>query len=172
MDIFAHALWTAAATVTLRPKLKQPIRVGWCVAWSVLPDLASFVIPAVVRIGRWLTGSSRTLLPDGTGPRFDWVWQIYNGTHSAVVFALVFGAIWLYLRRLPLEMLGWALHIVIDIFTHRGLFAVKSLWPLSGYRVDGLPWETRWLLAANWVALAAVWLLLFVRMRPGRSVSR
>ena len=165
MDIFAHALWTAAAAVAVRPKLKQPIRVGWCVAWGVLPDLATFLIPAVVRIGRWLTGYSPTLLPDRASPRFDWVWPLYNATHSAVLFTLIFGAICLYLRRPPLEMLGWALHIVIDVFTHRGWFAVKFLWPLSDYHINGLAWETPWFLAANWGALAAVWLLLIVRMR-------
>jgi len=52
MDIFAHALWTAAAAATIRPKLKHPIRVGWCVAWGVFPDLTSFLIPALVRFGR------------------------------------------------------------------------------------------------------------------------
>ena len=125
--------------------------------------LDCFLIPAVVRIGRWLLGYSRTLLPDGTGPRFDWVWQIYNGSHSAVLFALIFGAVWLYLRRPPLEMLGWALHIVVDVFTHRDWFAVKFLWPLSEYHVDGLPWETRWFLVLNWGALATVWLLTILR---------
>lgn len=162
MDIFAHALWTGAAAVAVRPKLPQPIRVrvGWCVAWGVFPDLASFLIPAVVRIGRWLTGESQTLLPDGSGPRFDWVWQVYNGSHSALVFSLVFAAVWLYLRRPPLEMLGWLLHIGIDIFTHRAWFAVKFLWPLSDYHIDGLPWETRWFLAANWTCLAVIFSLI------------
>ena len=169
MDIFAHALWTAAAAVALRPKLKQPLHVGWCVAWGVFPDFASFLIPALVRFGRWVTGASATLLPDGQGPRFDWVWQVYNCTHSAVVFTLVFGALCLFLRLPPLEMLGWALHIVIDVFTHRGWFAVKFLWPLSPCHVDGLPWETPWFLAANWASLAAVWLLMIVRMRLHRS---
>ena len=58
---------------------------------------------------------------------------------------------------------------VIDVFTHRGWFAVKFLWPLSPYHVDGLPWETPWFLAANWASLAAVWLLMIVRMRLHRS---
>lgn len=96
-------------------------------------------------IGRRLAGYSHTLLPDGTGPRFDWVWTFYNGAHSALVFALIFGAIYRYLR-------GW--------------FAIRFLWPLSAYRLDGIPWEKRWLLAANWAALAAIWTLLVALRSP------
>jgi len=54
-------------------------------------------------------------LPDGSGPHFDWVWGLYNGTHSALVFPVCFAAVWLLLRKPPLEMLGWALHILIDV---------------------------------------------------------
>jgi membrane-bound metal-dependent hydrolase YbcI (DUF457 family) len=64
---------------------------------------------------------------------------------------------------LPL-LLGWALHILIDVFTHRGLFAVKFLWP------DGIRWETPWFLAANFTVLAAIYLLLWIyRVRASSS---
>jgi hypothetical protein len=125
--------------------------------WGVLPDLVVFTVPAVVRIWRFLTGASKTLLPDESGPHFDWVWGLYNGTHSALVFAVCFAAVWLLLRKPPLEMLGWALHILIDVSRTRGLFAVKFLWPVSP-DIDGVRWETPWFLAANFTALAAVYL--------------
>jgi hypothetical protein len=73
---------------------------------GVLPDLVVFTVPAVVRIWRFLTGASKTLLPDGSGPRFDWVLGLYNGAHSALVFAVCFAAVWLLLRKPPLGMLG------------------------------------------------------------------
>jgi hypothetical protein len=38
---------------------------------GVLPDLVVFSVPAVVRIWRFLTGASKTLLPDGSGLHFD-----------------------------------------------------------------------------------------------------
>ena len=109
---------------------------GWVALWGVLPDLVVFTVPAVVRIWRFLTGASKTLLPDGSGPHFDWV--LYNGTYSAPVFAVCFAAVWLLLRKPPLEMLGWALHILMDVFAHRGLFAVKFLWLVSPVHIDGI----------------------------------
>ncbi len=136
------------------------MRLPWVAACGILPDVVTFAVPAAVRIWRLATGASKSLLPDGSGPRFDWVWTVYNGTHSAFVFAAAFGAVWLILRRPVWEMLGWALHILIDIFTHNGLFAVQFLWPLSAIHVDGARWEAGWLLAANYTALVTVILLL------------
>jgi hypothetical protein len=43
---------------------------------------------------------------------------------------------------------------VIDVFTHRGMFAVKFLWPVSSVHFDGMRWETPWFLAVNFAALA------------------
>jgi len=163
LDILAHTLWTTAAGVAGRNKLKRPIHLGWLAAWGVLPDLVVFTIPACVRIWRLLTGASKTLLPDGRGPHFEWVWGLYNCTHSALVFALCFGAAWLFFRKPVLEMLGWALHILIDVFTHGGIFAVKFLWPISPVHIDGKRWETTWFLTANYTILALLYLWLWIR---------
>ena len=76
-------------------------------------------------------------------------------------FFVLFGLAWLAARRPVVSMLGWLLHIAIDVFTHRGLFATHFLWPLSSLAWDGTPWENPWLLGANYVTLAAVYLLLF-----------
>ena len=165
MDIIAHGLWTTAAATAARRKLERPVRLGWAAFWGVFPDLVSFSIPAVLRIWWWLTGASKTLLPQANGPHFEWVWGVYNCSHSLLVCAVVFGLVWLFVRRAPLEMLGWLLHIAIDIFTHRGLFAIQFLWPVSTLHFDGLPWETRWFLAANYGAMAVVFLLLWGRRR-------
>ena len=71
MDIVSHALWTTATGTSARKKLKEPIDLRWLALWGVLPDLVVFSVPAVVRIWRFLTGASKTLLPDGSGPHFD-----------------------------------------------------------------------------------------------------
>ena len=70
-----------------------------------------------------------------------------------MVFAAVFGLVWAMLRRPVFEMLGWALHILIDIPTHQGIFAVHFLWPLSNYGINGIRWEQRWFLVLNYAAL-------------------
>ncbi len=165
MDIFAHALWALASAGVAGRKLRPRMRLPRVAAWGILPDVVTFAVPAVVRIWRLATGASKSLLPDGSGPRFDWVWNLYNATHSAILFAVAFGAVWLILRRPVWEMLGWALHVLIDIFTHNGLFAVQFLWPLSAIHVDGARWEAGWLLAANYAALAAAYVLLWIFRR-------
>lgn len=124
-----------------------------------------------MKIWRLLTGKASSLLPDGRGPQFNWVWDLYNFTHSALIFAVIFGGLWLILRRPVLEMLGWALHIVMDVFTHSGLFAIRFLWPLWAVHVDGRRWEEGWALAANYSVLAAVYMLLWVRSRTRARAS-
>ena len=170
MDIVAHGLWAAAGTIGLRRKARVGISLGWAAFWGVFPDLFSFTIPAAIRIWWLLTGTTRSLLPDPNGPQhFQFVWQLYHGSHSLVVFGAAFGLVWLFARRPALSMLGWLLHIAIDIFTHRGIFATHCLWAFSSFGWDGIPWESTWFLAANYVTLAAVYLLI---LRSARAAGR
>ena len=136
-------------------------RLGWAVFFGVVPDLASFTVPAVLRIWWRVTGVTTTLLPQPGGPRFDWVWGVYNCVHSLLIFALVFAAAWAIARRPVWEVLGWLLHIVIDMLTHRGWFAIQYLWPVSSVHFDGIPWETGWFLAATYASLTAIFFLLW-----------
>jgi hypothetical protein len=167
LDIFAHALWTTALGIVARPKLKHQIHLGWAAAWAIFPDVVAFIVRAAVRIEQVLTGASRSLLPTANGTHFDWVWGLYNCTHSTLVFTTAFGMVWWWLGRPALEMLGWALHIVIDIFTHRGLFAIQFLWPASRLHFDGIRWEMPSFLAVNYAVMATVYLLLWIRRADG-----
>jgi len=170
MDIFAHALWTAAVGLSVRRRLRRPIRLRWLVFWGVFPDVFSFVIPAVVRIWWYATGVTHHLLPDANSPRhFQWVWQLYYGSHSMVIFAFVFGVVWLLSKHPMLELLGWLLHILIDIPTHQGMFALHFLWPLSSFSVSGLRWENRWFFAMNYGALLLVYLMIWIKRRRPRT---
>ena len=72
-------------------------------------------------------------------------------------------------RRPVLEMLGWALHILIDILTHKAIFAVHFLWPLSDYGFNGIRWENRWFMALNYAALLAAFTWLWVHTRKAHS---
>ena len=165
MDMLAHGLWATAGRSACGGR-HDSTSLGGSASWGVFPDLISFTIPATVRIWWLLTGATRSLLPDPHGPQhFQFVWQLYHCTHSVVVFGLAFGLVWLFARRPVFSMLGWVLHIAVDIFTHRGIFATHFLWPFSSFGWDGTPWENTWFLAANYITLAAVYLLLFFRAR-------
>jgi hypothetical protein len=170
VDIIAHGISTAAAAVAARRASLRPIRIGWALVFGVLPDVVPFAIPACLRVWWWLTGASPSLLPTPNGPHFEWVWGVYNCAHSLLVFAVVFVGVWLVMRRPLLEMLAWTFHILLDIFTHRGMFAIQFLWPASSVHLDGLPWETRWFLAATYAVLGAIWFLLW-RSRRSSSVQ-
>ena len=166
MDIFAHALWTAAAAKIASGKASKPLRLRWAAFWGVFPDVFSFAIPAVVRIWWYATGTTHSLLPDAqSAPRFQFVWHLYHCSHSILVFAAVFGLVWAILGRPLLEMLGWALHILIDILTHQGMFSVHFLWPLSSYGFSGIRWEEPWFMAANYGALSMVLAWTWIRHR-------
>jgi hypothetical protein len=164
VDIIAHGLSTGVVLAAARRKSSvPPIRLRWALLFGVLPDLVAFAIPACLRIWWYLSGASPSLLPTPNGPHFEWVWTVYNAGHSLLAFAVVFGGLWLVAGRPVLEALAWALHILLDIFSHRGMFAIQFLWPVASLHFDGIPWETPWLLAATYGSLAAAWLVLVRR---------
>lgn len=169
MDILAHALWTTAAAIPARRKLSRPFSVPWAAFWGVFPDVFSFTIPAILRIWWYATGVTKSLRPDPeSAKRLQFVWQLYHCSHSLITFAAVFAVVWLLKGRPVLEMLGWCLHILIDIVTHQGIFATHFLWPFSSYSVSALRWESLPFFAANYAALLLVYLWMWVRYRRTR----
>jgi hypothetical protein len=172
MDILAHGLWTAGVVLPLRRRVQVTLSLGWAIFWGVFPDVFSFAIPAMVRIWWYLSGTTSSLLPDPHGPQhFQFVWTLYYASHSLLVFATGFGVAWLFARRPILEMLAWGLHILIDIPTHQGMFALHFLWPLSSYGLSGVRWENHWFLAANYSALLFVYSWLWIRRRKQNSMK-
>jgi len=164
MDILAHALWTTAAAVPARQKLSRPISVPWAAFWGIFPDLFSFTIPAILRIWWYATGVTRSLLPDPeSAKRLQFAWQLYHSSHSLITFSAVFALVWLLAGRPVLEMLGWLLHILLDIATHQGIFAIHFLWPFSAYSVSALRWESPTFFAANYAGLLAAYVWLGIR---------
>jgi hypothetical protein len=59
----------------------------------------------VVRIWWYVSGTTSSLLPDPQGPRhFQFVWTLYDASHSLIVFGAIFGTGWLFARRPIFEM--------------------------------------------------------------------
>lgn len=95
-------------------------------------------------------------------PHLELAGQLYHISHSLFVFATVFGLVWLVARRPVPELLGWLLHILIDIPTHSlRFYATPFLWPVSSYRFNGISWANRWFMLANYSALVVVYFLLW-----------
>jgi hypothetical protein len=166
MDIFAHGLWAAAAASGARKKFRRRLRVGWAALWGVFPDLFAFTVPVTLMLWHWLTGEAGMPAGPRGMPGFALARQLYHFSHSLVVFAAVFGLVWVVLRQPVLEMLGWPLHILIDIPTHTmRFFPTPFLWPLSSYRASGISWGNPWFMACNYSALVIVYVYLWRRSR-------
>lgn len=164
MDIISHGLYGGVAFG--RRSWKS---FGWSFFFGIAPDLFSF---GLFTVSVWF-GIAHGL--DWSGgppdPRLvpQYVHTLYNLTHSFVVFAIVFGLVW-WLRKKPLlEMLGWPLHILVDIPTHSDrFFPTPFLWPLSDYKVDGHPWSSPEIFIPNVILLVSLYLWFFV-IRPRLS---
>lgn len=162
MDIFAHTFWTAAVyqKLPLKPRL-------WAAFFGVAPDFASFGIFFIQRLwaGFFQIGKPPFELIPG------YVYTLYNLTHSLVVFAAV--ALVVYLvrgRRLWWPLLGWGLHISIDIFTHgREFFPTPFLWPVSKFTVNSFSWAEPWFMAVNYGTLMVAYVAWYLRDRRARS---
>jgi hypothetical protein len=138
--------------------------------FGVFPDLFAFTIPVCLLLWARLTGSLEAMPQGRHLPHFELAGQLYRISHSLFIFAAVFGLVWLIARHPVLELLGWLLHILIDIPTHSlRFYATPCLWPVSSYRFDGIPWGNRWFMLANYTALLVVYILLW---RNSRRAAR
>lgn len=173
MDILAHTLWTNAAaragnTVSAKKKGSFKISPGWAAFWGVFPDFFAFTIPFCIALYRVaFTGTTLASLRDhhGLAGGFDIVAYLYQFSHSLVVWAAVFLIVWFFAKRPRYELLGWALHILIDIPSHAiGFYPTPFLFPLSEYRFPyGIPWSNMWYMLINYTALLLVWGSIIIR---------
>lgn len=151
MDTFAHGLWTYA--------IFHNKSYAWqAVLFGVLPDLLSFGMLFVINIfsGKFHRG------PPALESIPKWLFAAYNLTHSLVLFLIIFFSIFLITKKWYWPLLGWAIHILIDIPTHSArFFPTPFLWPLSNYNFNGISWATPWFMVINYLALVIVYTLLF-----------
>jgi LexA-binding, inner membrane-associated putative hydrolase len=176
MDIVAHALWAGIGVAALRRRRPiTPATAALTVAAAALPDVLQ-LLPIVgwwlFADGTWATLRAYVVAVPGQEPGLPqavqlWSHHLHCVMHSAPVAALVTALIWAARRSIWLPLLGWWSHIVIDVFTHSAdYYAVPVLYPFTERGFDGVAWNQPWMLALNYLALAAttwwVW-------RSGRS---
>src|SRR5512135_3378127 len=148
MDIVAHGLWAAAGAITARRAGGVPVRTGWALWWAVFPDVLAF--GPMLAGGLWLRLAGSPPPEGHVLPHAHLGLPLYPAGHSLLMFLLAFGVVTLLARRIVFAMLGWLLHILIDIPTHSlDFYATRFLWPISEYRIDGIAWWTPWFWAAT-----------------------
>lgn len=175
MDILAHTLWTAAAAKTVNFRLQKKVNVRWSAFWGVFPDLFAFTLPFTWLIWQRLFGNpdlARFPRPEHTEPViptppvFNLASTLYNYSHSLIIFAVVFAVIWGLRRRPVWELLGWLLHILIDIPSHTTAFYPTPLfWPISNFRTSGVSWADPKFMVINYSALIVTYLIFFLVKR-------
>lgn len=163
MEIVAHGLWAAAAAITAKRSMGIRLRLGWAVWWAGFPDVLAFG-PSIAA-ALWLRLAAEPNAGQAGGhllPHVHIGLPLYPAGHSLIVFLLMLGVVSILARRIVFEMLGWLLHILIDIPTHSlRYYATRFLWPISDFRIDGIAWWTPWFWAATYGALLAVYILMW-----------
>lgn len=169
MDIFAHVLWANAgargANKIAENKSEIPDRrkfhmhPGWTAFFGVAPDFLAFTIPFVIGIYQAIFLGANFGRHHMEVAGFDLASYLYQWSHSLVIFALVFILVWILSKRPRWELLGWALHILIDIPSHSlSFYPTPFLFPISDYRFPyGVSWGNMWYMIINYSALTLVW---------------
>jgi hypothetical protein len=187
MDIFAHTLWTNAvargANSVADKKFTRTgeqggnkqfhLNVGWTAFWGVFPDLFAFTIPSAIRIISILTGGTMlsnffqrpSLSEESLHNGFSLAHDLYQYSHSLIIWAIVFLIVWAIFKRPRYELLGWALHILIDIPSHAlAFYPTPFLFPISNYHFPyGVPWSNQWYMLINYSALLIIWGRIFFK---------
>lgn len=163
MEAIAHGLWASAAVISANRWTTVRMPLSWTVWWAVFPDVLAFGPSFAAGLWLWLVGNPSSVSTDGhVLPHVHIGLPLYSAGHSLVMFLLVFALATILARRVLFAMLGWLLHIVIDVPTHSlSYYATRFLWPLSDYRIDGIAWWTPWFWAATYGVLGAVFFLLW-----------
>ncbi|HKY72812.1 MAG TPA: hypothetical protein VJL88_12915 [Nitrospira sp.] len=149
MDILSHGLWGAIAFGRrARPSFWLAFLIG------LTPDLLSF---GILWIAVWLGMADKPDFSHGTPPEStipQYVHQLYNVTHSFIVFLVVFFLARALFKRPIWELAAWGLHVLVDVPTHSyAFFPTPILWPIFDWKFDGWQWTTPVILIPNYVLL-------------------
>ncbi len=173
MDILAHTLWTTVAArkanlAALKKGKPFKLNLIWTAFWGIFPDLFAFSIPFVIALWTILTGArtlqfftTRNQVAAGLNLSHD----LYQYSHSLIIFAVIFLIVWAIRKRPPWVLLGWAFHILIDIPSHSlAFFPTPFLFPLSSYRFPyGIAWSNMLFMIINYSSLLIVWGSIFIK---------
>jgi hypothetical protein len=177
MDILAHTLWAGVGVALLRRRRPVPTRTAVAtLGLAALPD----VLHLLPIVAWWVFGAgglsvvlSYAMAVPGQEPALPevvklWSHHLHCIMHSAIVAGAVTLLLYALRRSLWIPLLGWWLHIVIDVFTHSAdYYAVPVLYPLSDRAFDGVAWNEPWMLVLNYAALGACAWWVF---RSGRAI--
>lgn len=173
MDTLSHGLWAVAVGKGATLECDTTLKGRWLLFWGMFPDLFAFVPVMIYSFVGLFFGIPFPFRPPTPGVVEPWtpgldslldVTQLlYSMSHSIVIFFCVIGAFYILRRSIPWIALGWPLHILADIPTHsQDFFATPVFWPLSDMTFNGFVWGHSLFTLYNYVALIAVYTILFI----------
>jgi len=150
MDFFAHGLWSY---ILFHHKKKVLL----AVLFGLLADSSSWGIYFVYRFitGTFVWGPPQIeLIPD-------WVFTLYNISHSLVICAGVFALVFFIWKKIPYYLYAYPISVAIDVFTHTSAFLpTPFLWPISEWRFPGISWANPTFMAINYFFIIASFLFI------------
>ncbi|MBU0597485.1 hypothetical protein KKF61_00635 [Patescibacteria group bacterium] len=153
MDVVSHAVW--GATI-----IRKSTHVWWAAFFGALPDLLTGAY-GLVRYGSKysveLIEFSELHKPGGL------YLKVYYFFHSFLPISIVAGIIAIFAPNYTIVTLPYYLHIIMDIFTHRGVWATRIFYPISNFHFQGHNWwKNKWISIVNWGAIVAINLIIFI----------
>lgn len=153
MDVFSHAAW--GATIIRKPPL-----VWWAALFGALPDILTSFFGLLKYRGKFLKELDSMMNGDS---KYRIYFQVYYYTHSfipitglAIILYLIAPSYWII-------TIPYYLHILLDIFTHRGIWATRIFYPFSNFHFNGHDWwKNKWFSIGNWAALIVINLIIFL----------
>ncbi len=157
MDTLSHTLWGYGLF-----GYKRHAKIA--LLFGAMPDLISFGAFMVQRLlnGTWRFGKPPLdIIPD-------WLITNYAFGHSFVVSLGIIALVTFWRKDIAFAMLAWPFHIVLDFPFHSfAYFPTPILWPISGFKIDGIPW-TNWYI---WFPNVAGLILLFAYRRRQKTIT-
>ena len=152
MDTLSHALW-GYGLFGYKRYAAQALFFG------AMPDLISFGVFLFLQI---LHGN----LHPGPPPMSEipnWLIINYSLGHSFVICLPVIGLVALWRKPIAFAMLAWPFHIMLDFPFHSfKYFPTPMFWPISDFKIDGIPWSHWYIWFPN---VAGLILLFYFRRR-------
>lgn len=149
MDTLSHTLWGYGLFGYKR-------YAAVAMLFGAMPDLISFGAYMVLQIihGTWHPGPP----PMASLPA--WLFTSYAFGHSFIISLSTVGLVALWRKPIAFAMLAWPFHIVLDFPFHSlKYFATPIFWPISDYRLDGIPWSHWYIWLPNVAGLIVLFYL-------------
>lgn len=152
MDTLSHAAW-GATIIRKKPEL-------WWAAFSgALPDLITALYGLLVH----KKGYFKFLKEFAFSKKADdYYIKVYYFSHSFIPITLVTLIIYFVRPAWAVIAIPYYLHILVDIFSHRGIWATRIFYPFSNFHFEGRNWwQNNWISIGNWAVLILVNIIIF-----------